>query len=234
VWKEQEGESPVGDTRQPGLAVDPSGGRAFLVGAGASVAEIDLATLDVSYHEVSEPISLLGRLRHWLEPAAEAKALTGPTRYARWVSDGLIAVAGSDHSTWKDAQGKEQYRVRAAGVRLIDTHTWTMRTLEADGSYFQTGSDVIFAMGGSWDSSTETRDGVGIVAYDLAGRERYRLHTDENVWLNVAASLGYIYLGGEGERVEIVDLATGAILGRLDRGARDEWPYLLAASDSVP
>ncbi|MBA2383134.1 MAG: hypothetical protein H0V68_00505 [Actinobacteria bacterium] len=234
VWKEREGESPVGDIRQPGLAVDPSGGRAFLIGAGAPVAEIDLATLDVSYHEVSEPISLLGRLRHWLEPAAQAKVLTGPTRYARWVSDDLIAVAGSDRSTWKDAQGKEQYRARAAGVRLIDTRTWTVRTLNADATSFQTGSGVVFAMGGSWDSSTQTRDGVGIAAYDLNGRERYRLHTGENVWLNVAASLGYIYLGGEGERVEIVDLATGAILRRLDRVSSEAWPDLLAASGSVP
>lgn len=233
VWKEREGESPVGDTRQPGLAVDPSGGKAFLIGAGALVAQIDLATLDVSYHEVSEPSSLLGRLRRWLEPAADAKVLTGPTRYARWLSDDLIAVAGSDQSTWKDAQGKEQYRARAAGVRLIDTRTWTIRTLKAEASSFQTGAGVILAMGGSWDSSTGTRDGVGIVAYDFDARERYRLHTGENVWLNAAGSLGYIYLGGEGERVEIVDLATGAILGRLDRGSGGAWPYFLAASGSV-
>jgi hypothetical protein len=234
VWNEREGESPAGDTRQPGLAVDPSGGTAFLIGGGAPVAEIDLATLDVSYHEVSEPTSLLGRLRNWLEPDAEAKVLTGPTRYARWVSDDLIAVAGTDHSTWKDAQGKEQYRARAVGVRLIDTRSWTVQTLRADASYFETGSGVIFAMGGSWDSSTQTHDSVGIVAYDLGGHERYRLHTGENVWLNAAAPLGYIYLGDGGERVEIVDLATGTILGRVERGARDEWPYLLAASGSIP
>lgn len=154
------------------------------------------------------------------------------TRYARWVGDGLIAVTGSDQSTWKDAQGKEQYRAQAFGVRLIDTRTWTVRTLAAEASSFQTGAGLVFAMGGSWDSSTRTREGVGIAAYDLGGRERYRLRTGENVWLNVAAMLGYIYLGDEGERVEIVDLATGAILGRLDRGARAEWPYLLAANGS--
>lgn len=229
---DEQGESHAAETRHPGLAVDPSG-RAFLVGAGAPMAQIDLATLEVSYHEVSEPVSLLGRLRDWLEPAAEAKALSGPWRYARWVGDGLIAVTGSDNSAWRDAQGKEQYRARAAGLRLIDTSTWTVRTLNADTSSFQAGSGLIFAMGGSWDSSTDTREGVGIVAYDVGGRERYRLHSGEDAWLNVAGSLGYIY-GDESERVEIVDLAAGEVLARLDRGSREEWPYLLAANGSVP
>jgi hypothetical protein len=227
VWEEREGESPVGETRQPGLAVDPGGRKAFLVGAGVPVAEIDLATLDVAYRDLSEPISLLGRLREWLDPAAEAKALSGPVRYARWLGDGLIAVAGSDYSSWKDAQGKEQFRDRAFGLRVIDTRAWTVRTLNADASRLETSSGLVFALGGSWDSSSTKRDAVGIVAYDAQARERYRLHPDENVWLNTHGPLGYIYLGDEGEHLEVVDLSTGAVLGRLNRGSRYAWPYLL-------
>lgn len=234
IWQERESESPVGETRHPGLAVDPSGGKAFLVGAGAPLAEIDLATLEVTYHQLSEPVSLLGRLRNWLEPAAQAKAVSGPVRYARWIADGRIAVTGSDNSISKDAQGREQYRARAAGVRLIDTRTWTVRTLNAEASSVDASSGLVFAMGGSWDSSNAARDGTGVVAYDLAGRERYRLHEGQDVWLHAAGSLGYIYLGGEGERLEIVDLATGAILSRLSRGPRAGWPQLLFANSSAP
>jgi hypothetical protein len=61
----------------PGLALDPGGARAFVVGAGAPVAEVNLATLAVSYHELSTPISLLGRIGAWLEPAAEAAGTLG-------------------------------------------------------------------------------------------------------------------------------------------------------------
>src|SRR5918911_5035336 len=93
---------PDGDTpsqlRQniPGLAVDPAGGRAFVVPGSGAIAEVSLATLSVSYHSVSEPVSLLGRVHDWLEPAAAAKGLNGPMRVARWLGGGVLAVAGAD------------------------------------------------------------------------------------------------------------------------------------------
>ena len=51
------------------------------------VAEVDLASGRVGYHEVHEPVSLLGRLRNWLEPAAEAKTAEGAERQAVWVGN---------------------------------------------------------------------------------------------------------------------------------------------------
>jgi hypothetical protein len=36
----------------------------------------------VRYHQLAESISFLGRLRDWLEPKAEAKAMQGPERRA--------------------------------------------------------------------------------------------------------------------------------------------------------
>ena len=53
----------------PGLAVDPEGKRALVIPAGGRVAEVDLDSMEVAYHELSEPVSLWGRLRNWLEPA---------------------------------------------------------------------------------------------------------------------------------------------------------------------
>ena len=63
----------------PGLALDSVSGRAFVVQAGAPVAEVDLRRLSVRYQRLSEPISLLGWLHDWLEPGAEAKAMAGPS-----------------------------------------------------------------------------------------------------------------------------------------------------------
>ena len=54
-------------TIQPGLAVDAEGGRAFLIPASGPIAEIDLRTLAVSYHQLDRP-SLLGRFLRWLSP----------------------------------------------------------------------------------------------------------------------------------------------------------------------
>jgi hypothetical protein len=58
---EQEGETEEDfRSRQsiPGLAVDPSGSRALVVPAGNRVAEVDLESLEVAYHDLSEPVSL--------------------------------------------------------------------------------------------------------------------------------------------------------------------------------
>jgi hypothetical protein len=66
------GHGGPGEERYPGLALDPVQGRAFVVGAGEPVAEVDLDSMRVSYHDLSEPISLFGRLRDWLEPEAHA------------------------------------------------------------------------------------------------------------------------------------------------------------------
>jgi hypothetical protein len=55
---------------EPGLAVSPDGRRAVVAGRGNELLEVDLHTLAVTERELSEPVSLLGRLRSWLEPAA--------------------------------------------------------------------------------------------------------------------------------------------------------------------
>jgi len=81
----------VGDIRQPGLTADPAGGKAYVAGAGNLIAEIDLATLSVTYHRL-EPASTR-RL------ARVEKALNGPTRYASWLGDGRMAIGGTNATT---------------------------------------------------------------------------------------------------------------------------------------
>ena len=106
----------------PGLAVDPSGSRALVVPAGGRVAEVDLATMQVRYHDLTEPVSLLGRLRDWLEPAAHAKMVDGPDRNAVWLPSGLVAVSGSNYA----AEG-DSVEMTPAGLSLIDPADWSTR-----------------------------------------------------------------------------------------------------------
>jgi hypothetical protein len=102
----------------PGLAVDPAGRHAYLVGDGV-VADADLTSLDVSYRTPARPVSLLG-----------------PTRTAYWLGDGRIAVAGSDVS------GR---RVRPAGLSVLDTRDWSVRAVDGQATDVRVTRDLLLA-----------------------------------------------------------------------------------------
>jgi len=213
-------------TIQPGLAVDPDGRRAFVVPASGPAAEVDLVTLDVSYHELDRP-SLFGRLLRWLTPAAQAKVMEGPVREARWLGDGMLAVSGTDYSIEAATSGAERFLQAPAGVRLIDTRSWTSRLLEPQASGFAVGAGLVVAQGGRWDSDEERGYGPGLRAFGLDGKEHWRLHAGEYRWMDTAGSVGYVHIGGD--MADVVDLAAGAVVSRV---ARDPFPQLLAGQSS--
>lgn len=209
-------------TSQPALAVDPDGGRAYVVAAGAPVAEVDLRSLAVGYHALSEPVSLLGRLRNWLEPAAEAKGQNGPQRQALWLGDGLLAVSGSDYRAWVDDQGQEHFSSTPAGLKLIDTHGWSVRTLDRQASSISLAGGVLLATGQAFDSTAQTTKGSGLTAYSLDGRQRFHLFGDEPAFVMVLAGYGYVQVG-QGNEATVIDLASGKTVRRL----RQPLPFLL-------
>jgi hypothetical protein len=104
---------------QPGLAVDPDGRRAFVVGAGDPLAVVDLRTLEVAWHRTEPRPGLLGRLADWLLPAAEAKSVHGPVRMAAWLGDGLMAVWGQDETEPVVRGPTVEQWLRPAGLRLV-------------------------------------------------------------------------------------------------------------------
>jgi hypothetical protein len=108
-----------GITRDAGLAVHPAGRRAFVVTAGPTIAEVDLASLRVTYRQLRQPASLLRRLAHWLVPPAQAKQVVGTwtvrpldpaAPLASWQAGRLLAYGGS----WDD----EAQRERGVGLTL--------------------------------------------------------------------------------------------------------------------
>jgi hypothetical protein len=218
-------DAPVSRSVDPALAVDEDGERAFVIGAGALVAELDLETMEVLYHEPARPVSLLGRLLDWLEPQAIAKGPTeGVRRKAIWLGNDLLAVTGSDTHVSVGSDDEVEESIVPAGLSLIDTKQWSVRPLDERVGEIALADDALLA----WTFAEEfvpgrLREG-GLTVYELDGRERMRLFEGESIWdLQAAGRLAYVGVG-HWSALRVVDLATGKVVRRLEREA---WPQVL-------
>jgi hypothetical protein len=210
-WQE-EGDTPEDHrVRQaiPALAVEPSGGRALVVPAGNRVAEVDLETMEVAYHDLSEPVSFLGRLLDWLDPAADAKVSDGPERNAVWLPSGLVAVSGSNYV----ADGQE-VDFTPAGLALIDPSDWSVRRVSDEPNWVTFEGGTLLAS--AWnDDSNEQK----LLVFEADGTPRLSLARRESDLTQISGSGRHLYAASEdGMRYEILDLATGKRVG----GARPE------------
>ena len=205
--EEGEGEEEFRGTENiPGLAIDPTGRRALVVPAGGEVAEVSLDNLRVSYHSLSQPVSLLERLRKWLEPTAQAKLIEGPSRQAVWLKGGLVAVTGADHTVSDDREVVRD----PAGLSLIDTRDWSVRVIDEGVDSVLPAGDRLLAFE-PWCAGDEAS--YGVVGYDLEGNEVFRICRDEGFDPQVVGN--YAYLGfDDNTRFEILDLKTGEILAK--------------------
>jgi hypothetical protein len=208
----------------PGLAVDPAGRRAFVVAPGL-VASVDLASLAVSYHEPARTTAVFARLRDWLDPAAYAKGASGPTRTARWLGGGLLAVTGADEQLLTNARGDARSRVLPAGLSLVDTRDWSLRTLADRATDVRVAGDLLLATGSS------DGDGIGLAAYDRRGDKRFQLFDRRLAWVTqVYDARAYVGITDEdGEKpLRVVDLGAGRSAGV--RAQPLPWLLLDAAS----
>jgi hypothetical protein len=202
-----------GRQRRPGLAVDPEGRRAYVVGAGEPVAEVDLRTLRVSYHELGAHRSALGRVRDWLEPEAAAKgALDGPDRHALWLGNGLLAVTGQDGRAVRTRRGEVTgMSTTPAGLDVVDVRAWRAvhlgrRTTDAalvEGRLL--GFGVTFRRGRT--------AGAGLDVYARGtSRPRHLFGTSPIWWTQ---GLGRTAVVGVGDSPTLVDLASASVVRRL-------------------
>jgi hypothetical protein len=185
--------------RATDFVVEPKGRRAYLVSAGV-VAEVDLDTLAVAYHELREPVSLFRRALAWLVPAAEAKEYHRENRRTLWVGGGLIASFGSDVT-----YDGPRFSSVPVGLRLIDTRNWTVRMVDEQVSSALLAGDVLLTAGANT---------VGLVAYDINGNRRFQLFLGRYVapiesyggkaWVDVGRSSGVF---------KIVNVRTGRVVG---------------------
>ena len=202
---EQEGSEDDYRARQsvPALAVDPSGTRALVVPAGDRVAEVDLRSLKVAYHDLAEPVSLLGRLRDWLEPSARAKAMDGPDRNAVWLPSGLVAVSGSQYTMDGDSVD-----VTPAGLALIDPTDWSIRRLSDEPGWVTFRGGALLAS--AWREGTDEQ---ALIVFDSDGTLRFSLVREGSDFSQVSGHHLYATTP-DGTRFEIIDLETGETVGR--------------------
>ncbi len=195
----------------PGLAVDPQAGRAFVVPASGTVAEVALSTLSVSYHSLAQPASLFGRLHDWVEPKAEAKGVNGPARTAQWLGNGVLGVTGGDETATLGSDKQLHMTWTPAGLTLIDTNTWGTRLVDRGADSFAVSGDTMLVTGSRSDDSART--GMGFAVYGLDGTRKLSVLRGDAAYLMLAWR-GKAYLGvGDTNGATVVDLAKGEVVG---------------------
>jgi hypothetical protein len=194
---EGQGDDGRGRAVYPGLAVDRHGGRAFAVAADQGlVAEVDLRTSRVAYHDL-------------LEPAAAAKGGGGSSerfsRIVRWLGEGMLAVAGEDIPA---SEPPHRARLIPFGLRLVDTHDWTVRTVDREAQTFDLAGPLLLAR--RWHVEQGLRP-MGVAAYDLNGSLRWRRFAGASALVQAPGGpMVYIDVGDRGKRrTHVVELATG-------------------------
>lgn len=221
------GDLYIGIQRDPGLAVEPGGRRAVVVGPDGLAAEIDLPTLRVRYLTLGRRRSLLARIFGWLEPEAKAKVTTGPSRSAAWIDEDTIVVWGEDFRASVRDDGSFRGTNAPAGVGLVDVRDWTVRFVDQRAPYALISGRAIVAFGArrTYGSDVDVVEGVGLTVYDPDGRRRFRLFGDEPIW-SVEAVGAYAYVGpGRDRRLRVVDLRSGKIVREV---VITWWPQLFA------
>jgi hypothetical protein len=224
------GPSSVAERREAGLAVDLAGGRAFVVAAGAPVAEVDLTSLRVAYHGLSQPASLLRRLAGWFVPPADAKLVSGPLRQACWLGDGLLAVWGSETRVVRDAGEELGVAETPSGLKLVDTRRWTVLQVHPEATAVRWRDGRLLAFGVRW-YELERPGGIGLTVYGPGDRRPLRLFRNRPVHeVHVNGDLAYAASWADDfdkSEVAVVDLRSGRVL-TTRRGAP---PYLLLGED---
>jgi hypothetical protein len=194
----------VEHVRMPALAVDSGRRRAFVVSSRPHAVEIDLRRRRVSHHRLVARASLLDRLRELLEPSAVASAQVGAVRRAAWIGDGRIALSGYDADVVLHPHGSVEAERRPAGLHIIDTRDWSIRTLDERASAFVAAGGLLLTSG---------REGRGLAAYSPDGGERFHVLDDRRVEVVASAgSLAYV-LAPPGQALQVVDLTRGRVLG---------------------
>jgi hypothetical protein len=202
---------------EPGLAVDPQAEQAYVVGGDGTVADINLGSLSVSYHV--QPRTL----------AHAEKILSGPSRQAVWLGNGLLAITGSNGyaDTYRETEAP-------AGLTILDTHTWTTQLIDPAASTVTFAGGLLLASGEHWDTTAGTSsskpDGNGLSAYTVGGSAVFHLLAQAPI-PQVLAANGLAYAWHPPNRkgnstTTVIDLTTGSILQTISQGPSAPFPLI--------
>jgi hypothetical protein len=196
-WHKVHG-AQVLEIRQPGFTVDPDRRIAYVVASSTLAGELDLWTGAIAYHAIAGASER--RLAH------TEKEFNGTTRYARWLGNGQIAVAGVRYASRVLPNGSRRATSKPAGVALLDTHTWRIQTLDPDASGFLAEGRYVLVL--------EAR---AVKVFTTDGALRHAIPFDAGIlYAQVFDGLAYVWTQ---KSVTIVDLDADAVVAVLPRPA---------------
>jgi hypothetical protein len=199
-----EGLASVERVRTPALAVDAGRRRAYVLSWRPHAVEIDLRRRRVTGHPLVARASPLDRLRELLEPSAAASVQVGVVRRAAWIGDGRIALSGYGADVVWHPQGALEAERRPAGLHVIDTHDWSVHTLDERASSFVAAAGLLLTSGPG---------GHGLAAYSPDGRDTFHVLGDRHVEVvATAGSLAYVRAPPE-PALHVVDVTRGRVIG---------------------
>jgi hypothetical protein len=209
-----DGSGPRMEQAVPGIAADPTGRRVYVVPGNGPVAEVELASLEVTYHRLGRSASPWQRLARWWAPPAEAKILSGPSRSALWLGDGQLAVTGFDGSA------KGHHMEIPSGLELIDTASWTVRQVDRHSSRAVLAAGRLLAFGTAFGTGPDgANKGYGLTLYGPGDhRPVHRFGAKQVSWIQADGDLAYVQLMDANlsnmEGYAVVDLRSGRVLGK--------------------
>lgn len=174
----------VGRQASPGIAIDPGGRRAAVVG-DETLVTVDLETLDVT------------SLKHVRRPARATKRLEGWGRRAVWLPDDRIAITG-----WNMTAVNPQAPSSPAGVTLFDLASRTSRELDRGASVIELAGTTLLVSGGS---ALRGFGPDGTLRFELLGGADTGYLQTSGRWAYVASE--------NSTRFTVVDTRAGTVAG---------------------
>lgn len=169
---------------QPGLAIDDTGTRAFVVDRDGEICEVALDTLAVACHPLRHTASVAKGDEVWFQ------------RQLRWVGPDTLALSG-----WQKPRRGPGPAAKAIGLSLIDTRTWQRRLLDQ-------GTDTFWFAGGTIVAQSTGK----MLGFAPDGTKRYDRPVASASGI-VSVAPPYLYVAREYRPSLVLDLATGRLLG---------------------
>jgi hypothetical protein len=168
----------------PGLAIDPAG-HAFVVGGrDEPIAEVNLKTLRVTYHELPKV----------------AQDVTGRARTAIWLGGGRIAVFGGDV-----IQQSGRHDLVHTGLLIADLRQRRYEVVDTDARSVSFAGRTLLAS--DWRSGLKGYSTTGQRLYEAFAGERV-------MSIATFRSRAFVFsLLGEPRGIRVIDARTGAVVG---------------------
>lgn len=136
----------------------------------------------------------------------------------RPASSSSIFAAGARSALFPCSPGGGLNEVAYDGLRLIDTHDWTIKTLDPGPQDFTVAGRLVLAR--RWAIEGDALSPIGLLAYDLERRPRFRRFPGADVLvLGTDRRYAYVEVRRQGKSLtHVIDLATGRSTRVLPRG----------------